>query len=399
MQNMRYHEFDWLRVGAFALLIFYHTGMYYVADWGWHYKSLHQSESLQFLMLWSNQWRMSLLFIISGFAVATMLQRKKPSRFFIQQPTRLIVPLIFGMLVVVVPQVYIEAVHIGLIERGYSYLSFWGAYLDQDSPLFEGHKTIDDLHITWNHLWYLPYLLTYSLAAGAAYYAMGSRLRAWLRLVLSQFPAWITVVLLPVILLSLNSRWLYEDYPPTNALFGDYFNHGRYGIAFLFGILIYSQPRCWQWIKHLRHATLPMAILTYGFIAFSFSGGELGEGALVEWLTTGLWALNKWLWLLTILGWAQVIFCRENRAVQYLNRGVYCYYILHQTCILVFAFWLRPYDLPPGIEATALILLTLASCAFAYELLRRIPGAAFVFGIPRKKNESSNRLLTPQTTV
>lgn len=72
--HTRKHELDWLRVLAFGLLIIYHIGMAYVADWGWHVKSSHQSEFLQNLMLWSNQWRMPLLFIISGAAVS--LDRK-----------------------------------------------------------------------------------------------------------------------------------------------------------------------------------------------------------------------------------------------------------------------------------------------------------------------------------
>ena len=67
MKTRRY-DLDWLRVLAFGLLILYHTGMFYVADWGWHVKSVHQSEWLQLPMLLSNQWRMPLIFLVSGLA-------------------------------------------------------------------------------------------------------------------------------------------------------------------------------------------------------------------------------------------------------------------------------------------------------------------------------------------
>lgn len=66
---------DYLRVIAFALLILYHTGMYYVADWGWHIKSDHQSYFLQNLMILTNTWRMSLLFFISAITLALVEQR------------------------------------------------------------------------------------------------------------------------------------------------------------------------------------------------------------------------------------------------------------------------------------------------------------------------------------
>src|SRR5690606_39343678 len=87
----RRHELDWLRVLAFGLLILYHLGMAYVAEWGWHIKSPYQSEWLQYLMLWSNQWRMSLLFFISGAAVSYQLERDSSWRFFSRSARRLFV--------------------------------------------------------------------------------------------------------------------------------------------------------------------------------------------------------------------------------------------------------------------------------------------------------------------
>ena len=36
----RQHQLDWLRVFALGLLIFYHTAMVFVAEWGFHFKSV-----------------------------------------------------------------------------------------------------------------------------------------------------------------------------------------------------------------------------------------------------------------------------------------------------------------------------------------------------------------------
>ena len=41
----RRHDLDWVRVCAFALLVLYHVGMYYVT-WDWHVKSPAASEAL-----------------------------------------------------------------------------------------------------------------------------------------------------------------------------------------------------------------------------------------------------------------------------------------------------------------------------------------------------------------
>ena len=65
---------DWLRIGAFALLVLYHVGMYYVS-WGWHVKSPFAGTALEPWMRLSSPWRLSLLFLISGAATSFMLQR------------------------------------------------------------------------------------------------------------------------------------------------------------------------------------------------------------------------------------------------------------------------------------------------------------------------------------
>ncbi len=69
----RRHDIDTLRVIAFALLIVYHVGMVYVAGWDFHIKSPHQQAWLQWPMVAVNRWRMPLIFMLSGIALALSL--------------------------------------------------------------------------------------------------------------------------------------------------------------------------------------------------------------------------------------------------------------------------------------------------------------------------------------
>ena len=64
----REYGLDWLRVIAFVILIGYHTGMFFV-PWEWHVKNPEKCESLQWIMLFFNRWRIPLLFFISGAGV------------------------------------------------------------------------------------------------------------------------------------------------------------------------------------------------------------------------------------------------------------------------------------------------------------------------------------------
>lgn len=376
----RLYELDGLRVSLFGLLILYHTGMLYVADWGWHYKSQYQSEALANLMLWSNQWRMSLLFFISGAALALFLPRNTNSRAIGKRLGQLLLPLIFGMLVVVVPQVYIEAKSKQIIE-GLNYWQFWYAYLDQQSEAFSNHKTLGNMHLTWNHLWYLPYLFVYSLIFALIYPLLShpgvQPLRRWssTRLTLTN------IALLPIAGFYLNGALLYANNPVTHNLVDDWFNHGRSFLSFALGFALVQLPALWRSIKSIRWHLVFSGILTFSYALYSFHGGELGKGVIAQEINGLLWSANSWLWILCVVAWGQHWFSSGSALIRHLNSSIFCVYILHQTLIIVFAYWLAPFHLGGILEPIAVIALVFLGCWGLYELIKRIPGLRVLFGI------------------
>src|SRR5882672_9674955 len=117
---------DWVRICAFGLLVFYHVGMYYVS-WDWHIKSPHAGTALEPWMRLVSPWRLDLLFLVSGAATSFMLQKTGAAGALLAtRARRLLVPLVFGMLVVVPPQSYFEVVH----KFGYDggFVTFMGLY-------------------------------------------------------------------------------------------------------------------------------------------------------------------------------------------------------------------------------------------------------------------------------
>lgn len=73
--NSRKYYLDWLRVIAFASLIFYHIGMLYSENWGFHFKSNYTSQYVEYLMLVFSPWRMLLIWFISGVALRFMIDK------------------------------------------------------------------------------------------------------------------------------------------------------------------------------------------------------------------------------------------------------------------------------------------------------------------------------------
>lgn len=395
--NTRLYELDGLRVSVFLLLILYHTGMLYVAGWDWHFKSQYQSNTLASLMLWSNQWRMSLLFFISGAALAVFLSRRSGWRPIGKRLTHLVIPLVFGVLVVVVPQVYVEAKFKHVIEH-LNYWEFWYAYLDQNSPEFEGHKTLGDMHLTWNHLWYLPYLFVYTSVLSICFPLLRSPALRPLWHWLAKRLGLTSLVLLPISGFYLNGWLLYADNPVTHNLVQDWFNHGRSFLSFILGFALVQLPQLWQRIISIRWHLLVAALLTCGYTLFAFHGGSLGEGLLAQELNGLLWSANTWLWMLCILAWGQRAFSCRSRLIDYLNSGIFCFYILHQTLIILFAYWLAPLELGAFLEPLIVIALVAASGWALFETIKRIPGIGIVFGIRPLVKETSGPEITRENS-
>src|SRR3982074_1272909 len=109
-------DLDWVRIGAFGLLIFYHVGMLYVS-WGFHIKSVHRITALEPVMRSLNPGRLALLFLVSGAATRFMLQKYRIGPLLRSRSTRLLIPLIFGMLVIVPLQAYDQIVESQILER------------------------------------------------------------------------------------------------------------------------------------------------------------------------------------------------------------------------------------------------------------------------------------------
>jgi hypothetical protein len=387
--QQRLVELDWLRVLVFGLLILYHTGMLYAEGWDWHYKSTYSSELLTNFMLWSNQWRMSLLFLISGAAVSFLLARQPWGQFIRRRIPLLLLPLVFGMLVIVVPQVYVEAHSKGLINSP-NYWHFWYIYLDQTSAEFAPHKTLGKMHLTWNHLWFLPYILAYTIILWAAYPLINSPTWAPVWRWLSNLISIRTVILVTIVLLYGIGWWLYDEHPTTHNFVQDWYNHSRSFLCFVLGFALVRMPQVWNQFASLRWYLLPAALITYAYALFAFNGGSLGDSTIADEINGLIWSANGWLWILAIIAWAQYGFRFSNSILKYLNSGVYCFYILHQTLIIAIAYFVAPKKLGAIVEPLIIISAVAISCVVLFEIIKRLPVVPILFGISAQRHAGSS---------
>ncbi|MEM8896086.1 MAG: acyltransferase family protein, partial [Bacteroidota bacterium] len=254
-ETTRRYDLDWLRVLVFGLLICYHVGMFFV-PWDWHFKNNQTYGWLAYPMLFLNQWRLPILFVISGMGTYFALGKRSTWAFVKERFWRLWVPLGVGMFVIVPPQVYLERVVKGDFVGGY--FDWW--------PVEAFVGIYPSGNMSWHHLWFLPYLLLFSWLLAPAFVYLknhpGNHIQ-WLtnRLLLSPWSVY--GFLLPIFL---AESFLEPFFPETKALVGDWFTIGYNICFFFFGFLVMLNGEgFWSLTKRYRHLFLINGIV--GFIS------------------------------------------------------------------------------------------------------------------------------------
>lgn len=374
---------DWVRILAFGVLLFYHVGMYYVS-WDFHIKSPHADRTIEPLMRLFNPWRMDLLFLVSGSATSFMLLRDGASGTFLRRRARrLLIPLLFGMLVIVPPQSWLEVTQ----KHAYngSYAEFMGLYLTHYKGFCDATSRCLVLP-TWNHLWFLPYLALYTLLLWLVlrrWPASLERLGAWLSKSL-QGPG---LLIWPVLYLALTSLLLRGSFPQNYSVWGDWFAHSQYLAMFLLGASAARVPTTsagiWQQMVQWRRAGLLLA-LTAWLMLVTAPWLLRDSHWPVRYIGPLAYSMQQWCAIVAALGFAQVHLTREGPARRYLTEAVFPVYIIHQTLILVLAHSLAPLALNPVLEGSLLVALTVVLSFVGFELVRRVRWLRPLFGLSTK---------------
>jgi glucans biosynthesis protein C len=368
----RQYGLDWLRIGAFALLILYHIGMFFV-PWGWHVKAAAPVEWAVWPMMAVNPWRLMLLFVISGVVSRALLAKlATPQGFATSRSARLAVPLLAGMVLFVAPQPWFELRDRGAYDAGF--VHFWL------NDYFEFGGSRGTPLPTWNHLWFVAYLWAYSLVlAGLA--ALPAAARAWLQQAFNAlFGGW-RLVVLPIAWLALARAVLLPAFGETHALIDDPYAHAIYGFAFFFGVALARSATIWGTIlAHWRVLLTIAALACAAMFAVHGSGEEAPMWEAVRLLARSVLA---WSAILGLLGFAQARLHHDGPMRRYLTEAIFPYYIAHQTIIIASGFCLKQAGAGPELAFGVILLTTIFGCALTYEVARRVNWLRPLLGLKR----------------
>lgn len=362
----RHYGMDWLRIGAFALLIFYHIGMVFV-PWGYHVKTAVPLDWVEFPMLASNAWRLSLLFTVSGFATAAVLARSRAMGTFLRDRTaRLLLPTLFAAVVIVPPQPWVELV----TQHGYSasLAHFWV----RDYFRF---GTLEGIVLpTWQHLWFVVYLWAYTLALAALLALTPVAARAGIARVADRLLGGPGLLIVPLAWLAVHLAISGPRAEPTHALVGDWVAHRIYFPAFLFGVFLANAPGVWAAIRRWWRAAGLLALLGYAMVAGILLLWDLGAipNTTLRLPFAAARLAMGWCAIVALIGLADRFWNRDHPWRGMLTEAVFPFYIIHQTIIVVVGWYLLRLALPAGAEFAVLLVTTVAGCWIFYLAGRKV---------------------------
>jgi glucans biosynthesis protein C len=357
MKN-RQHYIDWIRVIAFGILIFYHSGMFFVS-WGWHIKNNVIANGFKVWMELVNPWRLSLLFFISGVGVSFALKSRTGLQFIRERTKRLLLPLAFGMFVIVPPQIYFERVQAH---------AFAGSYAEFYPSVFE-FVAYPAGSFSWHHLWFVAYLWVFSLIATPVFlwikkstiqlFNLQNPTKAFIKILLFIFP------------LSITYWTLSQHWKITHNLIADWYNFALSLLFFIYGYIIANQQFSWKIIEKYRKAFLSIGVFLIAFSkTYDTVFGSIPEDGIGILLFNGiLKMLFVWCIILAICGFAKHHLNFNNNFVQYANQAVYPFYILHQTITVTIGFYIADFEIDVISKFLILVIGTFGVAFLIYHFL------------------------------
>ena len=376
--SQRHYGMDWLRIGAFVLLIFYHVGFSFT-PWGYQTPTRGVVGWAEMALLSLNSWRLALLFAISGYSSAALLTKDRGDTvmFFRSRLARLGIPLLFGLVVVVPPQPYM-----GLLNSGYEhgYLHF----LLHDAFSFRrvGGESLPAVM----HMWFVIYLLAYTVALCGALMVVPASWRAalarWSERLLAG-PA-----LLPAgILITFAVRLLPYEWTDTHGLLSDRAAHVHYAGMFVFGFLLRGSEPLRQAIARQWKPALLLAVLGYAFVAleaWQYPGNVRTPRSWMLPLDFAK-AMQCWGMVIAAFGIADRYWNRDARWRATLVEAVFPIYIAHQTVMVLVMYPIRGWGLTALPEFLLLCGTVTAGSWLFYLIGREIGPLRPMIGLKRQR--------------
>ncbi|WP_299133910.1 acyltransferase [uncultured Tenacibaculum sp.] len=367
IDKKRRYDLDWLRVIAILAVYFHHVGMPFNGD-DFHIMNSESSKLLDDIMVLFEQFRLPLLFLISGTGTMFAFSKRTWLEFIKERSKRLIIPLIFGTLFIVPPQTYFQ-------------------YINKYSSYIEVYKNGD---FETNHLWFIENLFILSIILIPLILFLKSTRSDKLISLFDKVSAnkyGILVTGLPLLIITILLKKIYpSDSKDITNLSSTFY----YGYFFISGMIFTSSKKSWSYLIAHRKFNLTSFIISFIlFYGYYLLPSEYISPYLSISNRWSLWYLVctmlSWTFVTTLLGYGQVLFNKKSILLYKCNEAIYPFYILHQTIIIIVGYYIIALDFSILSKIFLLILTSFPLTILIYRVfIYPFKITRFVFGMKSK---------------
>jgi fucose 4-O-acetylase-like acetyltransferase len=385
----RRNDIDWLRIGAVYLLFVFHSVMVFNPAPFYHVRNGDLSIVMMIVAGFISLWHMPLLFLLAGWSVLASVESRGAGAFVKERILKLFVPLVacsalfgpiikyielrggldfnmFGFRVSPEMQESFRQIIPSGIEVAppfhESFLEFWPTFFTNPE------------RFTWSHLWFVAYLLTFTLL----YYPLFNRLRRSKPIAETVRHGWVYA---PIVPLALIQVFLRPHWPGLQNLYDDWANFAYYSTYLSLGFALALHPGFEKALHGERNRAAAIGLATVLMLLFAVLGFIPFEPLILAGTAVAGWCFN-----VALLGFAATHWRNRTSWLGYLRESAMPVYILHQPAIVVLGVLII--QLPLGI-ATKLVLLIAGSVGLTmlvYQgLVRHVALLRFCFGMKARK--------------
>jgi glucan biosynthesis protein C len=203
-----------------------------------------------------DNWFIHLLFLVSGIGAALSLRKRSGAQFLGERCNRLLLPLLFGIVLVVSVQSWLRALSFGRFSGGF--FAFFPSFFN---GIYTGPQSSGNYD--WGHLWFLAYLFVFSVLALPLFLSIRRKgERSHILSVARRFAA-MPLMLLPAFWTGLLEALFRPGWPGSLNLVSDWANFTVYLSFFLAGYLAGSVPELLQAVEKYRLAALILGVTVF----------------------------------------------------------------------------------------------------------------------------------------
>jgi glucan biosynthesis protein C len=361
------------------ILIFFHCSMPFVS-FGWEIKNTEHSLFLDRLIIWLHQWRLPLLFFVSGVGVNYSLKSRSVGAFFGERVIRLFIPLLFAMFFLTPIQVFYE-----WFQEGRITMSYWEFY----PSVFE-MVPYPDGTLTWSHMWFVVYLFVFTILLLPVFAVFKIKAVRDLKVRIHsifKFPITHLFLIMPFVYYYFT---LYLRWPEQGSLLDDWFVFNSSITFYFLGFFLGDIPTFWETCERHRKLFLIIAVTCalILYVKFYWAVKLPKEQDLDLYIYGVVDSLQIWSIILASIGFARKYLNFSNRYLSYLTSAVYPFYILHQTIIVATGYYVTQWSLPISVKLVFLILICFGLIFGIYHFLVRpfiVP--RILFGLKPKEKK------------